>query len=120
MLDQHVRAILIQLSQVDDGVPQRRDVVDTGEQPVLSSLGGEDDEADTLDLHGRGIPKLDGASHVGVKLGEELPSIGHVMGGAGVKAPPISLVVARAIVEESVCFWLVKVKKSRCVRCRWR
>jgi hypothetical protein len=32
----------------DHGVPQRGDVVDTGEQPVLSSLGGEDDRADRV------------------------------------------------------------------------
>jgi hypothetical protein len=87
---------------------------------VLSSLGGEDDGADTLDLHGGGIPKLDGALHVGVELGEELPSTGHVMGGDGVEAPPVSLVVAGAVAEEGMCFWLVKVEESRCGRCRWR
>jgi hypothetical protein len=110
MLDQHARAILIQLSQADDGVPQHGDVVDAGEQSVLSSLGSEDDGADTHDLHGGGIPKLNGASHVGVELGEELSSTGHVMGGASVEAPPVSLVIAGAVVEESVCFWLVKVR----------
>jgi len=104
MLDQHARAVLIQLSQADDGVPQRGDVVDTGEQPVFSSLGDEDDRADTLNLHGRGIPKLDGASHVGIKLGEELPSTGHVVGGAGVEAPPRRLVLPGAIAEKSVRF----------------
>ena len=50
VLDLHARAVLIQLSQADDGVPQRGDVVDTGEQPVLAGLGGEDDGADTIDL----------------------------------------------------------------------
>ena len=66
------------------------------------------------------IPKLDGASDARVKLGEELPSTGHVMGGAGVEAPPVSLVVVETVVEEGVCFWLVKVEESRCGRCRWR
>ena len=118
VLDQHARAVLIQLSQADDGVPQRRDVVDTGEHPVLSGLGGEDDGADALNLHGGGISKLDGASHVGVELGEELPSTSHVVGGTGVKAPPASLVGAGAIAEKGVCLWLVEVEGSRCSRCR--
>ena len=113
MLDQHAQAILIQLSQADDGVPQRRDVVDASEQLVLSSLGSEGDGADTPNLHDGGIPKLDGASHVGVKLGEELPLTGHVMGGASVEAPPACLVVAGAVAERGVCFCLVKVEESR-------
>jgi hypothetical protein len=36
VLDLHARAVLIQLSQADDGVPQHGDVVDVGEQPVLA------------------------------------------------------------------------------------
>jgi hypothetical protein len=87
---------------------------------VLIKLSGEDDEADALDLHARGIPKLDGASDIGVKLREEFLSIGHVMGGASVEASPVSLVVARAIIEESICSWLIKVEESRCSRCCWR
>jgi hypothetical protein len=109
-----------QLSQTDDRVPQRGDVVDSGEQYVLTRLDGEDDRADTLDLHVGGIPKLDGASDIRVKLSEELPSIDHVMGGAGVEAPPTSLVIAEAITEEDVCSQLIKVEESRCGRCRWR
>ena len=119
ILNHHARTVLIQLSQAD-GVPQRGDVVDSGEQPVLTRHGGEDNGADVLDLHARGIPKLDRASDTRVKLGEELPSTGHVMGGAGVEAPPVSLVVAGAVAEEGVCFWLVKVEESRCGWCRWR
>ena len=69
---------------------------------------------------GEQCPKLDGASDARVKLGEELPSTGHVMGGAGVEAPPVSLVVAGAVAEEGVCFWLVKVEEGRYGRCRWR
>ena len=65
-----------------------------------------------------GIPKLDGASDARIKLGEELPSTGHVMGGAGVEAPPVNLVAGA--VAEGVCFWLVKVEESRCSQCRWR
>jgi hypothetical protein len=87
---------------------------------VLTRLGGEDDGADTLDLHAGGIPKLDGASDAGVKLGEELPLSGHVMGGAGVKAPPVSLVVVGGFAEKGVCPRLIKVEESRCGRCCWR
>jgi hypothetical protein len=120
VLDLHTRTALIQLSQTDDRVPQRGDVVDSGEQSVLTRLGGEDDGADALDLHAEGIPKLDGASDIGVKLSEELPSIGHVMGGADVEAPPVSLVATGAIAEEDVCSRLIKVEESRCGRCCWR
>jgi hypothetical protein len=84
---------------------------------VLTRLGGKDDGADALD-HAGGIPKLDGASDNGVKLSEKLPSTGHVMGGAGVEAPPVSLVVAEAVAEESVCSRLIKVEERRCGRCR--
>jgi hypothetical protein len=87
---------------------------------VLTSLGGEDDGADALDLHVGGIHKLDGASDIGVKLSEELPSTDHVMGGAGVEAPPISLIAAGAITKKGVCSRLIKVEESRCSRCRWR
>jgi hypothetical protein len=96
------------------------DVVDSDEQPVLTRLGGEDDGADALDLHAGGIPKLDGASDAGVKLGEELPPSGHVMGGASVEVPPISIVVVGGIARKGVCPRLVKVEESRCGRCRWR
>jgi hypothetical protein len=75
--------------------------------------------ADALDLHAGGIPKLDGASDIRVKLSEELPSTGHVMGGAGVEAPPVNL-VAGAVAEEGVCSRLIKVEESCCGRCRWR
>ena len=85
---------------------------------MLTRHGGEDDGADALDLHAGGVSKLDRASDARVKLGEELSSTGHVVGGAGVEAPPISLVVARAIAEEGVCLWLIKVEESRCGQCR--
>jgi hypothetical protein len=120
VLDLHTRTSLIQLSQADDRVPQHGDVIDSGEQSVLTRLSGEDDGADALDLHAGGIPKFDGASDIGVKLSEELPSTGHVMGGAGVEAPPISLIAAGAVTEEGVCSWLIKVEESRCGQCRWR
>jgi hypothetical protein len=80
---------------------------------VLTRLSGEDDRADTLDLHVGGVPKLDGASDIEVKLSEELPSTGHVMGSAGVEALPVSLVVTGAVVEEGVCSQLIKVEESR-------
>jgi hypothetical protein len=120
VLDLHTRTALIQLSQADDRVPQCGDVVDFGEQSVLTRLGGEDDGADALDLHARGIPKLDGASDIRVKLNEELSSTGHVMGGTDVEAPPVSLVAAGAITEDGVCSRLIKVEESRCGRCRRR
>jgi hypothetical protein len=81
---------------------------------VLTRLDGEDDGADTLDLHAGGVHKLDGASDIGVKLSEKLSSTGHVMGGAGVEAPPVSLVVAGAVTEEGVCSRLIKVEESHC------
>jgi hypothetical protein len=81
---------------------------------VLTRLCSEDGTADALDLHAGGVPKLDEASDIGVKLSEELPSTGHVMDGTGVKAPPISLVIAGAVVEEGVCSRLIKVEESCC------
>jgi hypothetical protein len=81
---------------------------------VLTRLDGEDDGADALNLHVRGVHKLDGASDIGVKLSEKLSSTGHVMGGAGVEAPPVSLVVAGAVTEEGVCSRLIKVEESHC------
>jgi hypothetical protein len=72
IIDLHTQIALIQLSQADDGVPQRGDVVDSGEQYVLTRLGGKDDRSDALDLHAGGVPKLDRASDIGVKLSEEL------------------------------------------------
>jgi hypothetical protein len=101
-------------------VPQRGVIVDSGEQSVLTRLGGEDDGADALDLHAGGIPKLDGASDIGVKLSEELSSTNHVMGGSGVEAPPASLAVAGTVAEEGVCSRLIKMEESHCGRCRWR
>jgi hypothetical protein len=76
---------------------------------VFTRLSGEDDGADPLYVHARGVPKLDGASDIRVKLSEELPLTGHVMGGVGVEAPPISLVVVGAITEEGLCPRLIKV-----------
>jgi hypothetical protein len=111
VLDLHTRAILIQLSQADDGVPQCGDVVDIGEQLVLAGLGGEDDGADALDLHGGGVPELDGASNARVKLEEELPPPDHVVGGAGVEVPPVDLVIARPVAEEDVGPRLVEVEE---------
>jgi hypothetical protein len=117
ILDLHTRTALIQLSQADNGVPQCGDVVDSGEQSVLTRLGGKDDGVDALDLHDGGLPKLDGASDIRVKLSEELSSTGHVMGGVGVEAPPVSLIVLVAIAEEGVCSQLIKVEESHCGRC---
>jgi hypothetical protein len=70
-------------------------------------------------LHIEDIESI-GASDIGVKLSEELSSTGHVMGDAGVEAPPVSLVAAGAVAEEGVCSRLIKVEESRCGRCHWR
>jgi hypothetical protein len=43
LLDLHARTVLMQLSQADDRVPQRRDVVDSDEQPMLIKCAGEYD-----------------------------------------------------------------------------
>jgi hypothetical protein len=87
---------------------------------VLTRLGGEDHGTDALDLHAGGISKPDEASDAGVKLGEELPSASHVVGGTGVEAPPVGLVIAGAVAEKGVCLRLVKVEESHCSQCRWR
>jgi hypothetical protein len=99
VLDLHTLTTLIQLFQADDRVPQCGDVVELYKQYMLTRLGGEDDRADALDLHAGGVHKLDGASNIGVKLSEELPSTDHVMSGTGVEAPPVSLIVAGAVAE---------------------
>ena len=62
-------------------------------------------------------PKLDRASNARVKIDEELPSAGHVMGGAGVEAQPVDLVNAGDIAEEGVRSRFIKVEESRCNRC---
>ena len=88
---------------------------------MLAVPGDEDYGASALDLYGGGVPELDGASNVGVELGEELPPACHVVGGAGVEAPPIDLVAgAEPAAEEGMCLGLVEVEKSRCSRCCWR
>jgi hypothetical protein len=53
-----------------------------------------------------------------VKLSEELSSTDHVMGGADVEAPPVSLVIAGAIAMEGVYSRLIKVEESHYGRCR--
>jgi len=118
--NRNAQTLFLQLSQADDRVPQLGDVVESGEHPVLTRLGGEDDGANALDLHAGGVPKLDGAFDAGVKLGEELPPAGHVMGGAGVEDPPINLVVAGAVAEGGTSPRLVEVEEGRRGRCRWR
>jgi hypothetical protein len=120
VLDLHTLTIIIQLSQTNDIVSQRVDVVDSSEQYVFTRLGGEDDRADTLDLHAGGIPKLDRASNIRVKLSEELSLTGHVMGDTGIEAPLVRLVIAGAIAKEGVCSRFIKVEESRCGRCRLR
>jgi len=90
------------LSQTNDGVPQRGDIVDIGEHPVLAGVGSEYDGADALDLHGGGVLKLDQALNIGVKFEEELPLHSHVVSGIGVKAPPIDLVATGPVSKEDM------------------
>jgi hypothetical protein len=78
---------------------------------VLAGLSGDDNRADTLDLHGKGVPELDRASNAGVELKEELPPPGHVVGGAGVEVPPVDLVAAGPIVEENMGPQLIEVEE---------
>ena len=110
MLDLHTRAVLVKLSQADDGVPQCGDVVDTGEHPVLASLGGEDDGANTLDLHGEGVPELDVASQARVQVREELTLTSHAVRGTGVELPAVDLVIVCAFAEEGVGTRFVEVE----------
>ena len=77
---------------------------------MLSGLGGEDHGAHALDLHGGGVPKPDGATYVGVQVGEELPPSGHVVRGAGVEVPAVDPVVIGALAEEDSGTPLVKVE----------
>ena len=77
---------------------------------MLSELGGEDHGAHALDLHGEGVPKPDGATYVGVQVGEELPPSGHVVRGAGVEVPVVNPVVIGAIAEEDLGTRLVEVE----------
>jgi hypothetical protein len=88
------------------------DVVDFGEQHVLTRRRDEYDWADALDLYARGVPKLDGASDARVELDEELLSVGHVMSDASVEAPSFDHVVAGAVTEESAYFRLIKWRSA--------
>ena len=90
-----------------------RGVKMTGSAPLISTPKVFPNLISTLDLT-EGVPKLDGASNSGVKLSEELPSTGHVMGGVSVEEPSFNHVVAEVVVEESVCFQLIEVGESRC------
>jgi hypothetical protein len=67
---------------------------------MLTKHGGEDDRVDAIDFHTGGVSKLDEALDTRVKLGKELPSTSHMVGGAGVKAPPASLVIVGAVAKE--------------------
>jgi hypothetical protein len=58
MVDLHTRAILIQLPQANDGVPQGGDVVGTSEEVMLTGLGLEDDRANPLISTAEASPNL--------------------------------------------------------------
>ena len=64
-------------------------------------------------------PGVDGVLGTGVDvLGEKFPLTGHVVGGAGIEAPPRSLLLPGAITKKSVRFGLVEVEESLCDWCR--
>jgi len=50
-----------------------------------------------LDAYSGGVSKPDGATYVGVQVGEELPPSGHVVHGAGVEVPAVDPVVVGAV-----------------------
>ena len=110
ILDLHPQAVLIQLPDADDGVPQGRDVVHADEEAVLPCLGLEDDRADSLDLDGGGVTELDEALHTGVQVGEELAPTSHVVRGTSVKVPAVDLVIVCAFAEEGVGTRFVEVE----------
>jgi hypothetical protein len=62
----HSRAALIELAEVDDGVSEGRDVVDSREKLVLIGLTHEHDRLDATDLHRGLIAELDGAPDTAV------------------------------------------------------
>jgi hypothetical protein len=84
---------------------------------MLAGLGREDDKADTLDLQGRGITKLDKAAHVRVQVGEEFLLSGHAVHSTGVEVPAIDLVIVGHVVEEDVGAQHVKMEQSSCRQC---
>ena len=57
------------------------------------------------------LPSCFRASNAGVELGEEHPSPGHVVGGAGVEVPVVDLVATGLIAEEDVGLWLIEVEE---------
>lgn len=109
-IDLHQRVAFVKLVKVDDGIVERRDVVDTVEHPVLAGLVLEHDGANAANLHRGRIPKLDGASDTAVQVGEGLLAPSHVMRGAAVEVPPVELVVAGAVAEEDSCTRLVDLE----------
>jgi hypothetical protein len=79
VVDLHARTTLIQPLILMIELHSMGDVEDLGDESVLTSLGDEDDKADALDVDARRIIELDGAPNVGVKVGEGLPTPGHVV-----------------------------------------
>ena len=67
-------------------------------------------EPTPLDLHGGRVPEPDGATYVGVQVGEELPPPGHVVRGAGVEVPAVDPVVVGAVAEKDSGTRLVEVE----------
>jgi hypothetical protein len=57
-----------------------------------------------------GVAELDGASNVGVQVGEELPPPRHVVRRTTIQEPAVNLVVARAVVKKDARARLVEVE----------
>jgi hypothetical protein len=108
--DQHVRAALVHLPNVDDRVPQAWDPVHCRQDLVLAALSGEDDGALATDVDDGAAPELDGTLHCSVMLGEHFAAAYHVVSHAHVKVPALKIVVgAGSCVEERLCLGLIQV-----------
>ena len=81
---------------------------------MFASLGDENNGANAPDVHSRRVAELDGAAHVDIQVGEELPATCHVVSGTTVEEPAVDFVVAGAVTEEDVCTWLIEVEVSCC------
>jgi hypothetical protein len=77
--NQHARAALVHLPNVDDRVPQAWDPVHWRQDLVLTALSGEDDGALATDVDDGAIPELDGTLHCSVMLGEHFAAACHVV-----------------------------------------
>jgi hypothetical protein len=86
---------LVEPSEAHNAGPQPRNEVHSSECAVPTVLASEDDGTLALDLGDGVVAELDGAVDLGVKLGEDVPRLGHVAGGTGVEDPSDVVVLLR-------------------------